>query len=137
MVFLFYIRYHPLHIIICVVIYCFFMALCINSLNFFTWFSYVFILLFVGGLIVVFVYITSLIPNEWFHTGLGVVVLIIIFSLNLLRIKDRIESGAGKFNGFYGLNYFLVIILSVFLLISFFFVIKVVFESEIFMKSFF
>lgn len=62
---------HPFHIVLLVLFISFastmFVYLGLGGI----WFSCVFVLVFLGGIMIMFVYISSLVPNEWYEGGIN------------------------------------------------------------------
>jgi len=63
---LFIIRQHPIIYIVVILIQTILLCIIINIIIKFSWFSYILFLIFLGGLIVLFIYITRLASNEKF-----------------------------------------------------------------------
>jgi len=133
--FLFLMSHHPFHMLLILVSYRFVISYTIYIIMINVWFSYIFILLFVGGLIVVFVYLSSLSPREWSFSNLRMalsLILLVGFIFSHIGLTRGVEY---KFSSFYGFRYYALITMSCFLLVCFLFIIKVIFNSEFYIKS--
>lgn len=77
---------HPIMISLCVIITVLLTVIFIGSIFSRFWLSYVILLVFLGGLLVLFVYISSLSGNEpvFIYFWRGVYLLLILVGLNLL-----------------------------------------------------
>lgn len=68
-------------------------CLLIGSINENFWFSYILFLTFLGGILVIFIYITSLASNEIFNFSIKILLIIIIISvIILINFKINIIS---------------------------------------------
>ena len=76
--------FHPLAIIIVLIIQCLLIALGLMSITQFPWFSYTLILVFLGGILILFTYIANIASNEKFSPRIKVVR--VILALRSLRI---------------------------------------------------
>jgi len=83
---------HPLSIMLILLIQTFLICLITGSINENFWFSYIIFLVFLGGILVIFIYITSLASNEIFSFSIkitSIFLTIFIFTLiitNLLNL---------------------------------------------------
>lgn len=107
--------------------FCLRIILLINS---FSWMFYTLIILFLGGIIIVFIYISSL--NSIFKISLKRKLVIPIFILIMIFIKDRFLSN--KFNdpwiNFNFMNYISIIFIVVIILLRLFIIVKLVSINE-------
>nr|AZL93306.1 NADH dehydrogenase subunit 6 [Hypsicera sp. ZJUH_2016019] len=71
-----YYKFHPMNMIFILIIYSFFMTLKINYLKL-TWMHFILFLIMIGGMMIIFSYITSLISNKL--TSINIINLNIIF----------------------------------------------------------
>jgi len=75
---------HPLSIMLILLIQTFLICLITGSINENFWFSYIIFLVFLGGILVIFIYITSLASNEIFNFYIKIAIItitIFIFTL--------------------------------------------------------
>nr|YP_010015589.1 NADH dehydrogenase subunit 6 [Svistella anhuiensis]QFG38967.1 NADH dehydrogenase subunit 6 [Svistella anhuiensis] len=67
--FLLILSHHPMMMTLIIVMQTIMICLLINFFSFSLWFSYILFLTFLGGMLILFIYITSLAPNEKFKTN--------------------------------------------------------------------
>nr|YP_010586196.1 NADH dehydrogenase subunit 6 [Goera fissa]UZZ43958.1 NADH dehydrogenase subunit 6 [Goera fissa] len=72
---------HPLIITIFVIIQVINLTLTIGLLSYSYWMSYIMFLIFIGGLLILFIYISSLIPNKIYYLNLNKLIFITLISL--------------------------------------------------------
>lgn len=79
---------HPLSLLIIILIQTFILILIIGIISNSFWFSYILFLVFIGGLLILFTYIVSLIYNEKFNIKIknNNFIIIIIITLTILII---------------------------------------------------
>jgi len=89
--FLFLVSKHPLTIGLILIFQTLLIRLTsrINSINF--WFSYILFLIFIGGLLILFIYVISLASNEIFNFSLKVFLNILIFLFILIFLSFFID----------------------------------------------
>lgn len=69
---------HPLSIGLILLIQTFLICLITGLISKTFWFSYILFLVFLGGILVLFIYVTSLASNEIFHISVNIIIFIII-----------------------------------------------------------
>nr|ADK97564.1 NADH dehydrogenase subunit 6 [Epiperipatus biolleyi] len=96
---LFFFMMHPITMGIMIIIYVIPISILIgiNSQNF--WYSYIIILIYLGGLLILFLYITSLASNEkiflktsWHLKFTIIIMTLLLVSLTLLVFSDQIQN---------------------------------------------
>nr|ARH54621.1 NADH dehydrogenase subunit 6 [Rhizophagus aeneus] len=75
---------HPLSLGGILLIQSILISLIIGLMNFNFWFSYILFLVMVGGMMVLFIYMTSIASNEKFKTSFNMILLYLIFSIFLI-----------------------------------------------------
>nr|YP_010585923.1 NADH dehydrogenase subunit 6 [Lepidostoma longipilosum]UZZ43646.1 NADH dehydrogenase subunit 6 [Lepidostoma longipilosum] len=98
---------HPFIITLMMIIQTFLMSLMIGLMNFSFWLTYLMFLIFVGGLLILFIYISSLTPNKIFYFNkikmfifIFVNIMILIFSnlkFNFLNLEMMNLSNMNNF----------------------------------------
>nr|AVN67785.1 NADH dehydrogenase subunit 6 [Periplaneta brunnea] len=56
------------------------------------WFSYVLFLIFLGGMLVLFIYVTSLASNEMFHLSMKMMMMTIMITIMLLLLFNNMNQ---------------------------------------------
>nr|YP_002261349.1 NADH dehydrogenase subunit 6 [Gryllotalpa pluvialis]ACG59306.1 NADH dehydrogenase subunit 6 [Gryllotalpa pluvialis] len=81
---------HPLSMTMNIIVHTLLMCLMMGHLSPTFWFSYILFMIFIGGMLVLFLYITSLASNELFMASIMLLMLIpMMFSMTfLLQIPD-------------------------------------------------
>nr|ARO46880.1 NADH dehydrogenase subunit 6 [Metrioptera ussuriana] len=74
---------HPLAMTLIIIVQTCIVSMTIGMMSSSFWFSYILFLVFLGGMLVLFIYITSLASNELFYTSMKTLV-IIITSISLI-----------------------------------------------------
>nr|YP_010620301.1 NADH dehydrogenase subunit 6 [Thereuonema tuberculata]WAX37251.1 NADH dehydrogenase subunit 6 [Thereuonema tuberculata] len=130
---------HPLSILVVIISQTMILAVLVSMLNMSYWFSYILFLIFLGGMLVLFIYIASLASNEIFlKTSLFKIVK--IFTIPFLASLLLLYNSKNLFsysivpqnidinliiNKFYIQNYLLTLLLILYLLITLFAVVKI------------
>nr|QIA59077.1 NADH dehydrogenase subunit 6 [Neurigona sp. PH-2020] len=78
---------HPLAMGLMLLTQTFFIALISGSILKTFWFSYVLFLIFIGGMMVLFIYVTSLASNEMFSMSIKLIITCFMFSMLILVIS--------------------------------------------------
>nr|AHN85836.1 NADH dehydrogenase subunit 6 [Chilo auricilius] len=73
--------YHPLSMVLMILIQTLFTCLISGMIISTYWFSYILFITFLGGLLVMFIYISSIASNEMFKFSLNMIYFIIIFTM--------------------------------------------------------
>ena len=73
--------FHPLAIIFVLIIQCLFISLIIHRITHFPWFSYTLILVFLGGILILFMYISNIASNEIFKPNLKILIPLVVIPL--------------------------------------------------------
>uniref|UniRef100_UPI0030DF3AB4 NADH dehydrogenase subunit 6 n=1 Tax=Duolandrevus obsidianus TaxID=2715842 RepID=UPI0030DF3AB4 len=71
--------YHPLAITLLIILQTVLIALMMGPISYSFWFSYILFLIFLGGMLVLFIYITSLASNEMFYIPMKMILPFITF----------------------------------------------------------
>nr|AQM40054.1 NADH dehydrogenase subunit 6 [Atlanticus sp. ZJZ-2017] len=71
---------HPLAMTLIIIIQTCLASLTVGMMSSSFWFSYILFLIFLGGMLVLFIYITSLASNELFYTSSKILMIIILFT---------------------------------------------------------
>nr|YP_009667299.1 NADH dehydrogenase subunit 6 [Phryganopsyche latipennis]APQ47900.1 NADH dehydrogenase subunit 6 [Phryganopsyche latipennis] len=77
---------HPFIITLMMIIQTLFMSLIIGMMNFSFWLTYLMFLIFIGGLLILFIYISSLTPNKILHFNKIKVFIFFIFLSKIFLI---------------------------------------------------
>nr|QOL00852.1 NADH dehydrogenase subunit 6 [Phyllomimus sinicus] len=77
---------HPLSLTIIIICQTLIMSMCLSLLTKTFWMSYILFLVFLGGMLVLFLYITSLAPNEKFSAPKLPLIIMIIISLYMCML---------------------------------------------------
>nr|YP_009676402.1 NADH dehydrogenase subunit 6 [Chthamalus challengeri]QDE13333.1 NADH dehydrogenase subunit 6 [Chthamalus challengeri] len=86
MIFIF--MFHPLAMIFVLIMQCLFISLMVNSMTHFPWFSYTLILVFLGGMLILFMYMSNIASNEMFKPNMKIMIpLLIIPLISFMIIK--------------------------------------------------
>nr|YP_009175535.1 NADH dehydrogenase subunit 6 [Ruidocollaris obscura]ALG66400.1 NADH dehydrogenase subunit 6 [Ruidocollaris obscura] len=83
---------HPLAMTLTIILQTLFICLTISNLSQTFWFSYILFLIFLGGMLVLFIYITSLAANEFFPSLFKFILLLILIFTLILIINSFIDS---------------------------------------------
>nr|UIS24508.1 NADH dehydrogenase subunit 6 [Aedeomyia squamipennis] len=88
---------HPLAMGIILLLQTFYTCIFISLSNFMSWFSYSLFLIFIGGMLILFIYVTSLSSNEMFSISMNLVMFfffmfLIISMLMILTDKSLLEK---------------------------------------------
>nr|AWN56242.1 NADH dehydrogenase subunit 6 [Eriopis connexa] len=75
---------HPLSLGLNILIHTILTCLIMGSMSYNFWFSYILILVMIGGLLVLFIYMTSIAPNEKFKFNSYLLLMILFFFLSLI-----------------------------------------------------
>nr|QNH94192.1 NADH dehydrogenase subunit 6 [Eochionelasmus coreana] len=70
--------FHPLAMILILILQTLLISLTIYSITQFPWFSYTLILVFLGGMLILFTYMSNIASNETFKPNLGMIILLIL-----------------------------------------------------------
>nr|AXS65257.1 NADH dehydrogenase subunit 6 [Bostrichoidea sp. 5 KM-2017] len=95
---------HPLSITIILIIQSLLISLISGSLNYDFWFSYIMFMIMIGGMLVVFIYMTSIASNEKFNMfkmWLTLPIMLIIPNMGMMffmNMEDTKLSKTWKFN---------------------------------------
>lgn len=84
--------FHPLAIILVLIAQSIIVSILLFALSHFPWFSYTLILVFLGGMLILFTYIANVASNEKFSLNLKILALrglivVLSFPFNYLRLK--------------------------------------------------
>nr|AXS65838.1 NADH dehydrogenase subunit 6 [Curculionoidea sp. 29 KM-2017] len=131
---LFILSKHPLSFGIILLLQTINVALIINTMTINFWFSYITILVMVGGMLILFLYMTSIASNEKFSLNMkSIIIMIMIFipikfnyfnlNLNNILINKKIEFMLTKFY-YFPLNLLLMLII-IYLLITMIAIVKI------------
>nr|YP_010022244.1 NADH dehydrogenase subunit 6 [Neurigona zhejiangensis]QOL12434.1 NADH dehydrogenase subunit 6 [Neurigona zhejiangensis] len=82
---------HPLAMGFMLLVQTFFIALISGSMLKTFWFSYVLFLIFIGGMMVLFIYVTSLASNEMFSMSTKLIIMCMIFTSLMLILSQFTE----------------------------------------------
>lgn len=109
LIFLF--MFHPLAIIFILILQTILISIGIYSITQFPWFSYTLILVFLGGILILFTYISNIASNEIFKPNLKIILPLIIAPLltiffNFPKQNLRSESKTRSINQFSNLTIF-------------------------------
>nr|YP_010610612.1 NADH dehydrogenase subunit 6 [Thereuopoda clunifera]WAP91276.1 NADH dehydrogenase subunit 6 [Thereuopoda clunifera] len=129
---------HPLSILAVIIVQTMILAILASIMNVSYWFSYILFLIFLGGMLVLFIYVASLASNEIFlKTSLFTILKVfslpflvsMIFlynskNLNVFSITPNIDVNM-IINKFYIHNFLLTLLLIIYLLITLFAVVKI------------
>nr|YP_009738177.1 NADH dehydrogenase subunit 6 [Hippodamia variegata]QIB71482.1 NADH dehydrogenase subunit 6 [Hippodamia variegata] len=88
---------HPLSLGTNILIHTIFTCLVMGLLSMNFWFSYILILIMIGGLLVLFIYMTSVASNEKFKFNKSIFMMLIFFSM-IIFTKLILESNLYEFN---------------------------------------
>nr|YP_009740794.1 NADH dehydrogenase subunit 6 [Ruidocollaris convexipennis]QID03782.1 NADH dehydrogenase subunit 6 [Ruidocollaris convexipennis] len=83
---------HPLAMTLTIILQTLLICLIISNMSQTFWFSYILFLVFLGGMLVLFIYITSLAANEFFPSLLKIFPLLIFIIMIIFSIKPFIDS---------------------------------------------
>ena len=96
---LFFYSRSPINIVIIVIFLSFTICLILKTIFFTSWFSYILFLIFLGGLIVIFIYICRLASNEqisldfnWIVFVSWVLAIFLFLKINFLKIEFKINT---------------------------------------------
>nr|QSD57215.1 NADH dehydrogenase subunit 6 [Tachypleus gigas] len=129
--FTFFIINHPIMMILNLIFLTILSSLLTTLFMKISWFSYTLFLIMLGGMLVVFIYITSLAPNESFKLSINTLTLMsITFPLTLLMYNNMFHHKPSTFkssimNMFSSLSLLTTILLVSFLLITLIAVVKI------------
>nr|UOU85198.1 NADH dehydrogenase subunit 6 [Empis stercorea] len=105
---------HPLAMGLMLLIQTFLICLITGLLTKTFWFSYILFLIFLGGMLVLFIYVTSLASNEMFSLSLNLMIyamLILMMTIFMMFIMDKMNIIAtlmnNEMNEIYNLNSFM------------------------------
>lgn len=103
--------FHPLAIIFILILQTLFISIRIYLISQFPWFSYTLILVFLGGILILFTYISNIASNEIFKPNLKIIIPLIIspiitIFLNTPKQNLSIESKSTFYNQFNNLLIF-------------------------------
>lgn len=93
--------FHPLAIILILILQTLIISLAIYSISLFPWFSYTLILVFLGGILILFTYISNIASNEIFKPNLFIflpIVLVPAISLFMPCTKQNIAEERRSIN---------------------------------------
>nr|QWQ55622.1 NADH dehydrogenase subunit 6 [Ruidocollaris sinensis] len=82
---------HPLTMILIIILQTLIICLTISMMSQTFWFSYILFLVFLGGMLVLFIYITSLAANEYFPSLLKFTFLLISTTISMLLFNPFID----------------------------------------------
>nr|YP_007026056.1 NADH dehydrogenase subunit 6 [Carcinoscorpius rotundicauda]AFR25746.1 NADH dehydrogenase subunit 6 [Carcinoscorpius rotundicauda]AFT65396.1 NADH dehydrogenase subunit 6 [Carcinoscorpius rotundicauda] len=129
--FMFFIISHPIMMILNLIILTILSSLLMTLFMKTSWFAYILFLIMLGGMLVVFIYISSLAPNEPFKFSITFTTFItILFPLSLLMYNYKFHSKSTTFkfssiNMFSSLSLITTILLMTFLLMTLIVVVKI------------
>nr|QFQ51713.1 NADH dehydrogenase subunit 6 [Psorodonotus venosus] len=78
---------HPLAMTLIIIVQTCIVALTVGMLSSSFWFSYILFLVFLGGMLVLFIYITSLASNELFYTSIKILMIILLATTSIMTIS--------------------------------------------------
>nr|YP_961308.1 NADH dehydrogenase subunit 6 [Capitulum mitella]AAR87437.1 NADH dehydrogenase subunit 6 [Capitulum mitella]QLM02031.1 NADH dehydrogenase subunit 6 [Capitulum mitella]QYF07872.1 NADH dehydrogenase subunit 6 [Capitulum mitella]BAD44746.1 NADH dehydrogenase subunit 6 [Capitulum mitella] len=99
LIFLF--MFHPLAMILILILQTLMISLAIYSISLFPWFSYTLILVFLGGMLILFTYMSNIASNEMFKPNLFIflpIVLVPAISLFMPCTKQNIAEESSSMN---------------------------------------
>nr|QNP09990.1 NADH dehydrogenase subunit 6 [Ochthebius sp. IBE<ESP> AN292] len=103
---------HPLSMGMMLMAQVIIISLITGFLNFNFWFSYILFLIMIGGMLVLFIYMTSIASNEKFKFNMKFIYLIMTFmsTMNLFLFMDKFFNEISLFNKFIfnNSNYFML-----------------------------
>nr|QNP10003.1 NADH dehydrogenase subunit 6 [Ochthebius lederi] len=93
---------HPLSMGLILMIQVILISLITGFLNFNFWYSYILFLIMIGGMLVLFIYMTSIASNEKFKMNLNLIYIIIIFMffMMMMMMTDKFFNEIMLFNKF-------------------------------------
>nr|AXS64851.1 NADH dehydrogenase subunit 6 [Cucujoidea sp. 14 KM-2017] len=109
---------HPLSMGFCILIQTIFLSINMGMTTFNFWYSYILTLIMIGGLLILFIYMTSVASNEKFKFSMWMFLLfMLIYSLTMIYLykMNMIESNYMMYNklndlfNFYNMNYMAMI----------------------------
>nr|YP_009995347.1 NADH dehydrogenase subunit 6 [Ochthebius deletus]QNP09750.1 NADH dehydrogenase subunit 6 [Ochthebius deletus] len=103
---------HPLSMGLILLLQTIMISLITGFLNFNYWFSYILFLIMIGGMLVLFIYMTSVASNEKFKVNNKLLILNImfLFIMSIIMFSDKYFIIINNFNNFinYNNNYFML-----------------------------
>nr|YP_001542726.1 NADH dehydrogenase subunit 6 [Anabrus simplex]ABM89646.1 NADH dehydrogenase subunit 6 [Anabrus simplex] len=78
---------HPLAMTLIIIVQTCIISMTVGLMSSSFWFSYILFLIFLGGMLVLFIYITSLASNELFYTSMKTLVISLLFMALVLMIS--------------------------------------------------
>nr|UOU84899.1 NADH dehydrogenase subunit 6 [Rhamphomyia geniculata] len=105
---------HPLAMGLMLLVQTFLICLITGLINKSFWFSYILFLIFIGGMLVLFIYVTSLASNEMFSLSMNLMIyslMITFMIMSLLLIVDKLSIVSilmnNEMNEIYNMNSFM------------------------------
>nr|YP_009995269.1 NADH dehydrogenase subunit 6 [Ochthebius remotus]QNP09659.1 NADH dehydrogenase subunit 6 [Ochthebius remotus] len=97
---------HPLSMGLMLLIQVILISLITGFLNFNFWFSYILFLVMIGGMLVLFIYMTSIASNEKFKINTNLILFIMLFMLLsiMLMLTDNFLYNLTSFNKYIMIN---------------------------------
>nr|YP_009128947.1 NADH dehydrogenase subunit 6 [Chthamalus antennatus]AJT48121.1 NADH dehydrogenase subunit 6 [Chthamalus antennatus] len=78
---IFIFMFHPLAMIFILILQCLLISLMVYSITHFPWFSYTLILVFLGGMLILFMYMSNIASNEMFKPNIKIMIPMLIIPL--------------------------------------------------------
>nr|AHX97843.1 NADH dehydrogenase subunit 6 [Afrocampsis griseosetosus] len=91
-------NFHPLILSLVLIIYTLILSIKLNYLNNSYWYSYVIYLIVIGGIMIMFLYLTSIANNEMFKVSLKIYLIYLIMLMVMLMIYMILIKFSGIFN---------------------------------------
>nr|QXP43573.1 NADH dehydrogenase subunit 6 [Xenopsylla cheopis] len=110
---------HPLSIGLMLMIQTIWTSIMIGMNSFSFWFSYILFITFLGGMLILFIYMTSLYSNENFKFSMNLFIMclnlmfiimfiIYMFNINLLNYNNKLDSLMNSLNINIPINYYML-----------------------------
>lgn len=106
--------FHPLAIIFILILQTILISIGIYTITQFPWFSYTLILVFLGGILILFTYISNIASNEIFKPNLKIIIPLLITPLMLIILSKPKQNISKEIYSFQSDHYSNLIILKPF-----------------------
>nr|YP_010142230.1 NADH dehydrogenase subunit 6 [Chthamalus malayensis]QQK92488.1 NADH dehydrogenase subunit 6 [Chthamalus malayensis] len=78
---IFIFMFHPLAMIFVLIVQCMLISLMVHSVTHFPWFSYTLILVFLGGMLILFMYMSNIASNEMFKPNIKMLIPLVVIPM--------------------------------------------------------
>nr|QNV12056.1 NADH dehydrogenase subunit 6 [Lithobius forficatus] len=125
---------HPITLIFSLIIYTLLIAMMTSSMYSMFWYGYILILVFLGGMLILFLYVASIAPNEMFPSiPVKMILMSLIMFIPLALYLNKSSSlfiwdSSAMFNSLiklYNQNFMLMLFIILYLLITLLIVVKI------------